>query len=143
MPTSYLGSTEAGTMPGVLRTQASYLETAGDRCAVLLNSKSCPTGGRHILRYHYSSNKGNVLSLFPSALYFHFISQLLKNLGTGVHIYWKLSNSHTQVRYQEGKFLELCSLCLQVFSTTVRNYFMKYCISVFKSIDSGASLCFQ
>lgn len=41
------------------------LETAGDRCAVLLNSKSCPTGGSHILQYHYTSNKGNVLSLFP------------------------------------------------------------------------------
>lgn len=95
MPTSYLGSTEAGTMHGVLRMQASYLETAGDRCAVLLNSKSCPTGGGHILQYHYSSDKGNVLSLFPSALYFHFISQLVKNLGTGVDIFWKLSNSHT------------------------------------------------
>ena len=35
-----------------------------------------------------------VMSLFPSALYFHFISQLVKNLGTG-DIYWKLSNSHT------------------------------------------------
>ena len=95
MPTSYLGSTEAGTMHGVLWMQAPYLETAGDRCAVLLNSKSCPTGGSHILRYHYTSNKGNVLSLFTSALYFHFISQLVKNLGTGADIYWKLSNSYT------------------------------------------------
>jgi len=95
MPTSYLGSTEAGTMHGVLWMQAPYLETAGDRCAVLLNSKSCPTGGSHILQYHYTSNKGNVLSLFTSALYFHFISQLVKNLGTGADIYWKLSNSYT------------------------------------------------
>ena len=46
------GSAEAGTVHGVL--------AAGERCAAPLNSKSCPTGGSHVLRYHYTSNKGNV-----------------------------------------------------------------------------------
>lgn len=94
--------TDAYILPGLCRgrhhawsfgIQAPYLEAAGERCAVLLNSKSCPTGGSHVLRYH-SIPVIKVISLFPSALYFHFISQLVKNLGTG-DIYWKLSNSHT------------------------------------------------
>ena len=51
MPTSYMGFTDAGTMHGVLRMQAPYLETPGNRYAVLPNSEACPTGGNHILQY--------------------------------------------------------------------------------------------
>lgn len=45
MPTSYLGHT--GRYHAWSFTDAGIIlrETAGDRCAVLLNSKSCPTGG--------------------------------------------------------------------------------------------------